>query len=82
MPEMNGFEFLTAVRSHAAWRSIPVVVLTALDLTAEDRRLLNGAVERVLEKGARDRDQLLGEIRHVLTAAVGRPAPRSVGPEP
>ena len=72
MPEMDGFEFLTALRSNPAWRGIPVVVLTAMDLSPEDHRALNGAVERVLQKGARDRDQLLDEIRRVLAAGVAR----------
>ena len=52
MPELNGFEFLAALRRDPAWRSVPVVVLTSMDLTAEDRRVLNGAVERILQKGA------------------------------
>jgi signal transduction histidine kinase/DNA-binding response OmpR family regulator/HAMP domain-containing protein len=82
MPEMNGFEFLAALRSNAAWRSIPVVVLTGMDLTAEDRRLLNGAVERILTKGASDRDQLLDEIRRILTDAVMRQGARPASVQP
>jgi CheY-like chemotaxis protein len=77
MPEMNGFEFVAALRGNPAWRGVPVVVLTAMDLTSEDRRLLNGAVERILTKGAYERDQLLGELRQLLAAAVGRRASRS-----
>jgi GAF domain-containing protein/CheY-like chemotaxis protein len=66
MPELNGFEFLAALRREPAWRGIPVVVLTSMDLTAEDRRILNGSVERILEKGAWEREQLLAEIGRVL----------------
>ena len=51
MPEMDGFAFLEALRQQDAWRSIPVVVVTAKDLTPEDRRRLNGYVERTLQKG-------------------------------
>jgi signal transduction histidine kinase/CheY-like chemotaxis protein len=72
MPEMNGFEFLAALRSHEAWRTVPVVVLTALELGEEDRRRLNGEVERVLRKGACERDELLEEIRQALAAALAR----------
>jgi signal transduction histidine kinase/CheY-like chemotaxis protein len=82
MPEMDGFECLAALRTHPAWRGIPVVVLTAMDLTGEDRRLLNGAVERILQKGAFDRDQLLGEIRQALAGAVARHGPRPASPAP
>jgi CheY-like chemotaxis protein len=44
MPEMDGFEFLAQLRRHPALRDVPVVVLTAKDLTDEDRRRLNGEV--------------------------------------
>ena len=37
MPEMDGFEFLVEMRSRAEWRDIPVLVVTAKDLTAEER---------------------------------------------
>ena len=70
MPELNGFEFLAALRRDPAWRSVPVVVLTSMDLTAEDRRVLNGSVERILQKGALERDQLLAEIGRVLHGVV------------
>jgi CheY-like chemotaxis protein len=76
MPELNGFEFLTALRGNPAWRQVPVVVLTAMDLAPEDRRVLNGAVEGILNKGASDRDQLLDEIRRVLADAVMRQGAR------
>ena len=46
MPEMDGFEFLEKLRGRPDWRDIPVVVITAKDLTDEDRNRLNGGVER------------------------------------
>ena len=52
MPEMDGFEFLDEVRRHEEWRDIPVIVITARDVTAEDRARLNGAGrERRVKKG-------------------------------
>jgi len=72
MPEMDGFEFLAELRRHPIWRDIPVLVLTAKDLTDEDRRRLNGEVERVMQKGASDRDELLREVGRVLAACVAR----------
>jgi len=59
MPEMDGFAFLEALRQQDAWRSIPVVVVTAKDLTPEDRQRLNGYVEQILQKGAYSREELL-----------------------
>jgi signal transduction histidine kinase/DNA-binding response OmpR family regulator len=72
MPEMDGFEFVAELRRHEAWRAIPVVVVTAKELTAEDRRRLNGYVEKILEKGAYTRDTLLREVRDLVAASVAR----------
>lgn len=63
MPEMDGFEFVNELRKNILWRSIPVVVVTSKDLTAEDRERLDGHVQRILQKGAYSRDALLSEIR-------------------
>jgi signal transduction histidine kinase/CheY-like chemotaxis protein len=68
MPVMDGFDFLLEMRTHAEWQDIPVIVLTAKDLTEEDRRILSGRVEQVLEKGAYSRDQLMQHIRKVVAA--------------
>ncbi len=66
MPVMDGFEFSLELRRNPAWRNIPVVVLTAKDLTEEDRRRLNGHVESVLRKDAFSVDQLLSEVRQAI----------------
>jgi adenylate cyclase len=50
MPKMDGFEFLDELRGRSDWRDIPVVVLTARDLTDEDRGRLNGGVEHIVQK--------------------------------
>jgi len=68
MPEMDGFEFLDVLRRDDACRGIPVVVITAKTVTAEDRRRLSGGVERVLLKRALDADALLTEVRAVVGA--------------
>ncbi len=67
MPVMSGFEFLGELRSVEAWRKIPVVVATAKDLTEEDRELLSSAVEAILEKGAYTRDQMLEQVRDLVS---------------
>jgi CheY-like chemotaxis protein len=50
MPEMDGFELVAALQAKAAWREIPVVVVTTLDLPADDRRRLSSGVEQILSK--------------------------------
>jgi CheY-like chemotaxis protein len=59
MPVMDGFDFLIELHSNTDWRNIPVVVLTAKDLTDEDRRILSGRVEQILEKDAWTHDQIV-----------------------
>jgi signal transduction histidine kinase/CheY-like chemotaxis protein len=68
MPQMNGFEFLAELQMHPEWRTIPVVVVTAKDLTAEEQTRLSGQVAEVLRKGAYTRERLLSEVRERVTA--------------
>ncbi len=70
MPEMDGFEFIVNLRARKEWSGIPVVVVTAKELTAEDRRRLNGSVEKVLLKGAFSHEELLGKVRELVSACV------------
>jgi PAS domain S-box-containing protein len=74
MPEMDGFEFAAELRRHEAWREIPIVVITAADMTANDRARLSGQVERILPKGAYTREELLNEVRGLVTARIRREA--------
>jgi CheY-like chemotaxis protein len=75
MPEMDGFEFVAELRRHEGWRAIPVVVITARDLSRDDRERLNGHVEKILQKGTYDRDQLLAEVRELVASSVARRRP-------
>jgi len=66
MPVMNGFDFVQELRKNKEWHDIPIVILTAKDLTVEDRQQLKGNVERVYQKGEYNRDQLLNEVRELV----------------
>ena len=66
MPEMDGFAFAAEVRRHKEWRTIPIVVVTSQDLTSEDRRRLNGNVEKILRKDGDSRETLLEQVRDLL----------------
>jgi CheY-like chemotaxis protein len=72
MPEMDGFEFLVEMRRHAEWRDIPVLVLTAKDLSVEDQQRLNGYVERVMQKSASELNELLRELGRMLPLSIER----------
>ena len=62
MPEMDGFEFAEKLRENKDWLDIPVVVITAKDLTKEDHKRLKGNVEAIMQKGSYSKNELLTEV--------------------
>jgi len=74
MPKMDGFELLDELRGRPDWQDIPVVVITARDLTDEDRDRLNGGVERIIQKS--DRDEMLRQLSREISKCVKLQATR------
>jgi CheY-like chemotaxis protein len=74
MPKMDGFEFLDELRGRAEWQDIPVVIITAKDITDADRDRLNGGVERIIQKG--DRDEMLRQLSREVGRCIKRQAAR------
>jgi signal transduction histidine kinase/CheY-like chemotaxis protein len=70
MPEMDGFEFVQELHKLPGAQTIPVVVITAKDITLEDRLRLNGYVEKIVEKGAFSRDDLLDTVKEMVEVSV------------
>jgi PAS domain S-box-containing protein len=70
MPEMDGFQFVDRMRQHENWRTIPIVVVTAKDLTKEDRLRLNGYVQEIIRKDACPRDELLAEVSELVKSCL------------
>ena len=62
MPEMDGFEFAERLREKKEWLDIPVVVITAKDLSKDDLTRLKGNVETIMQKGSYSKDELLTEV--------------------
>ncbi len=79
MPRMDGFEFTDVVRQHPEWRSIPIVVVTARDVSSEERRRLSGHIDTVLQKDGETREELLKRVRILLDDC---DAPRAVRAAP
>jgi CheY-like chemotaxis protein len=75
MPEVDGFVFVDELRSRADGREIPIVVLTAKDLTEQERQQLHGRVQNILQKGAHSREALLDEVRRLRKLASPAAAP-------
>jgi PAS domain S-box-containing protein len=70
MPELDGFEVVAALREDPRWSKVPVVVITSMDLTMEDRARLNGAVARVFRKDEVGANALVQELRDILGSAL------------
>ncbi|TXD41656.1 response regulator [Lujinxingia vulgaris] len=73
MPKMDGFEFLHKLRQDEAHRHIPVVVVTAKELTDDDRTRLRQGVNAIIDKGGNERDHLLDELRKMVRRHTPRP---------
>ena len=69
MPGMDGFEFLDEMRTRDSLQSVPIIVITGKDVTAEDRSRLNGHVVRVVQKPGDGCSALLPEISRLVRAA-------------
>jgi CheY-like chemotaxis protein len=72
MPEMDGFELVYQLRQHGQWRAIPIVILTAKEITAEEHQKLNGGVIKIFEKGSYQSSDLLAEVNNLLCKAIAR----------
>jgi CheY-like chemotaxis protein len=68
MPEMDGFLLLNELRQTDTWRSIPVIVVTAKELTPDDRQRLDSAVAAILHKGEGTCETLLQQLRQLVPA--------------
>jgi signal transduction histidine kinase/CheY-like chemotaxis protein len=66
MPVMDGFQMIAELHKHEDWRKIPVVVVSAKELTSEDRERLQGHVQKILQKGAFSREDLMREVQQTV----------------
>lgn len=70
MPGMDGFEVLETMRRHEQWSDIPVIVITAKDLTREERAWLRGCAEKIVQKSACNRVELVRVIEGMIERRV------------
>jgi CheY-like chemotaxis protein len=66
MPEMDGFEFLQVLRERPEGKQVPVIIMTAKDLSETDHQRLNDEVTRIVQKSPTRQEQWLEEIRALL----------------
>ncbi len=70
--EIDGFDVLAGIRSRPEFVSVPITVMTALDLGREDWERLTGRVEQVIQKGLYSRNRLMREVRRLAAHFVTR----------
>jgi PAS domain S-box-containing protein len=67
MPEVSGFDVVAALNEHPDTARIPILVVTAKQITAEERVKLSGSVAAIMEKGEFDRDRFNAEVRRAMS---------------
>jgi PAS domain S-box-containing protein len=66
MPEMDGFALVERLRSNPAWRNIPIIVVTAKELSPTERQELGGKVEQILQKAGYSLDELAMTVKEAV----------------
>ena len=72
MPEMDGFQFLAELQKRAAWCTIPVVAITAMELSDEDRVRLSENAARIVDKRLHEGEALLQGLCALVDNSVQR----------
>ena len=72
MPVMNGFEFLTHLHKNEKWHLIPVIVLTVINITAEEYTYLNKHVETIFKKQSFSQNELIQHIHQMIVTDSSR----------
>jgi PAS domain S-box-containing protein len=67
MPDVNGFDVVEALQQRPDTARIPIMVVTAKEITSDDRSKLNGFVATIMEKGEFDRERFTAEVRRAMS---------------
>jgi threonine synthase len=66
MPRLDGFQVIESIKAHEDFRDIPIIVLTAKELTVRERNWLNEQVDGLLRKGTFLNEELVQRIVDAL----------------
>ena len=72
MPEVNGFDVVDALSGHPGTSGIPIVVVTARQLTPAMRKRLNGHIHDIVDKAGFDSGRFVAEVRRAIPQGVAR----------
>lgn len=65
MPEVSGFDVVETLRKHPTAKAIPIVICSAKDITPEDKKVLNGNILAIVQKGSHTKEDLLAAIKKI-----------------
>ena len=77
MPEVSGFDVVEALREQPASARIPILIVTAKQITEDDRAQLNGYVVTIMEKTTLDHDRFAAEVRRATSPQLLRHGART-----
>ena len=65
MPEISGFDVIEKLRTHPTAKSIPIIICSAKELTPADKKVLNGNILAIVQKGTHTKEDLLAAIKKI-----------------
>lgn len=65
MPEISGFDVIERLRVHPTAKGIPIIICSAKDITAEEKKVLNGNILAIVQKSSHTKEDLLAAIRKI-----------------
>ena len=69
MPDVDGFAVIEEVKSNPFTRDIPIIVISAKDITSEDKKRLNGYIEGLIGKGLLNEEELIKQVMNAFAKA-------------
>jgi CheY-like chemotaxis protein len=75
MPEMDGFAVVDVLKNDKKMREIPIIIVSAVELTAAEQEFLTGQVEVLLRKGIFTENELLKDVSQALEKFQTQPEP-------
>lgn len=67
MPDMDGFEVIRQLKKSDLTKDIPIIIVSGKKLNAEEREFLTSKIESILIKGNFKKQDLLQDIKKMLT---------------
>ncbi len=71
MPDVNGFDVVKKLSTRSDTARIPIIILTAKQITDEDRKTLNGGIARIVEKSEFNHGNFIAEVRRAMQSGDG-----------